>query len=306
MTGAAGYIGSRLAQQLLERGDEVIAVDNFMHHQTSLLHLARYEKLNIIRGDARDKNLLKSLLPGCDFIIPLACLTGAPICQRLPIESQSTNVDAVQSLLKLRQPNQAILYPTTNSGYGTSGSSEMCTEDSPIQPVSLYGKQKVQAESMILEAGNSATFRLATVFGSSPRLRLDLLVNDFTYRAWKDRSLTLFESHFRRNFVYIGDVCDLFCYGIDQFESLNGQTFNFGNDSANMNKMELCQKIQSQLPQFVFHESQIGQDPDKRDYVVSSEKLAKHGFVAKTGIDEGVTELIKAFTSLPLEPFRNA
>ena len=295
VTGGAGYIGSVLVPTLLRAGHEVTVIDNFMYSQTSLLDVCNDTRLNIIRGDARDEMLLKGIVPKVDTIIPLACLTGAPLCARFPEEAQSIIVGAVEKILKLRQRDQMILYPTTNSGYGIGEKGIHCTEDTPLRPVSLYGKLKVEAERLILQSGNAITLRLATVFGTSPRMRLDLLVNDFVYRAVNDRFLVLFQAHFKRNYIHIRDIAKVFLHCIDHFATMKDQVYNVGLSNANLSKMELCEEIKKQLPDFYFVEAAIGEDPDKRDYIVSNEKIEKTGFTPQVQLQEGISDLIKGY-----------
>jgi nucleoside-diphosphate-sugar epimerase len=308
VTGGAGYIGSILVPRLLEQGNEIIVIDNFIYNQTSLLDCCHDKKLKIIRGDARDKRLISKHIVGSDIIIPLACITGAPACDKKPIEAKTTNLDAVKLILSIREKNQKIIFPTTNSGYGIGWKGIHCTEKSPLRPLSLYGKLKVEAEKQILKAGNCITLRLATVFGISPRMRFDLLVNDFTYRALIDRSLTLFEAHFKRNFVYIGDVAMAFIHCMNNFDKIKNECYNFGLSCANISKWELCEEIKKQIPQFWFTEysgEEWATDPDKRNYIVSNEKIEATGFKATTTLQEGITELIKGYQVMRRNQFSN-
>ncbi|MBU1026740.1 MAG: SDR family oxidoreductase, partial [Candidatus Margulisbacteria bacterium] len=190
---------------------------------------------------------------------------------------------------------QKVIYPTTNSGYGIGAKDSLCTEDSPLCPISDYGRAKVDVEKALLDRGNAVTFRLATVFGVSPRMRLDLLVNDFTYRAWRDRFIVLFEDHFRRNYIHIRDVAKAFLFGLDNYEKMKGQPYNVGLSSANLTKRQLCEKIKEHVPQFYFHSAPIGEDPDKRDYLVSNEKLESLGWQPDYSLDDGIKELLKSF-----------
>lgn len=305
VTGGAGYIGSVLVPTLLSAGHEVTVIDNFMYGQTSLLDVCHDVRLKVIRGDARDEGLLQKIVPGVNVIIPLACLTGAPLCARFPEEAQSIIVGAVEKIIKLRQMDQIILYPTTNSGYGIGEKGIHCTEDTPLRPVSLYGKLKVEAERLILQSGNAITLRLATVFGTSPRMRLDLLVNDFVYRAVNDQFLVLFEAHFKRNYIHIRDIVTVFIHCVENFVKMKDQVYNVGLSDANLSKMELCEEIKKQLPDFYFVEAAIGEDPDKRDYIVSNEKIEKTGFKPKISLQEGVTELIKGYQIIKRNTYSN-
>jgi nucleoside-diphosphate-sugar epimerase len=298
VTGGAGYIGSILVPRLLEQGHEVAVIDNFMYGQTSLLDCCHDPKLAIARGDARDRKLLEEYLQGAQYIIPLACLTGAPLCDRFPQEAQGIIVDALKLLVELRRPGQRIIYPTTNSGYGIGQDGVHCTEETPLRPVSLYGKLKVEAERLLLAAGDAVTFRLATAFGVSPRMRLDLLVNDFTYRAVNDRFIVLFEAHFKRNFIHVRDVAAAFLHAMAHFDKMRGQAYNVGLSDANLSKEELCAEIRKHVPEFYFVEAKVGQDPDKRNYIVSNEKIEDTGFKPKVSLTDGIRELVKGYQEI--------
>lgn len=305
VTGAAGYIGSVLVSELLRNDYEVIAVDNFMYHQTSLLDCCHDSKLTIIRGDVRDKRLILKQLKAVDAILPLACLTGAPLCSKDPFDARGINFDAVKMILDLRSKNQLVIFPTTNSGYGVGQKGIYCTEQAPLAPVSLYAKLKVEIEKIVLDAQNSITLRLATAFGISPRMRLDLLVNDFTYRAVNDRYVVLFQANFKRNYIHVRDVAKAFIHCLMNFESMKNEPYNVGLSDANLSKKELCEEIKKQLPDFYFTESQIGEDPDKRDYIVSNEKIEKTGFKTSVSLAGGIEELIKGYQVIRANRFSN-
>lgn len=305
VTGAAGYIGSVLTPTLLNAGHEVVALDNFMYNQVSLLDCCHNPKLTIVRGDTRNKALLTRLMKDTDAIFPLACLTGAPLCAQDPLGAQSILLDAVNMILQLRSKQQIVIFPTTNSGYGVGEKGKHCTEDTPLRPISLYGKLKVDAEKAILDAGNSLTLRLATAFGVSPRMRLDLLVNDFTYRAVYDRFVVLFEAHFHRNYIHVRDISKAFMHGLNNFDKMKGQPYNVGLSDANLTKLELCQEIQKQVPDFYFVEAAIGEDPDKRDYIVSNEKIEKTGFKTDVTLKAGIAELIKGYQVIKRNQYAN-
>jgi len=296
VTGGAGYIGSVLVPELLRAGYEVMVIDNFMYGQTSLLDVTNHKALNIVRGDTRDEELIKEHIKGKDFIIPLACLVGAPLCDKDPISAKEINLDAILMILRLRSDGQKVLFPNTNSGYGyMEEGTSMCDENSPLHPISLYGKLKVEAEEKLLKDGDAITFRLATVFGTSPRMRVDLLVNDFVYTAVKAGKLELFEPHFKRNYIHIRDVAKAFIHAIDNFEDMNGEAYNVGLSDANLSKLELCEEIKKQIPQFEFTENSDKEDPDKRDYIVSNEKIEKTGYKPGYSLADGIAELIKAY-----------
>jgi nucleoside-diphosphate-sugar epimerase len=298
ITGGAGYLGSVLTPALLANGHEVTVLDNFYFNQNSLLDCCQHEKFNVVRGDCRDETLVKSLVAKADLIIPLAALVGVPLCNTDALATKTTNQDAVEMLCRLAGRQQWLIMPVTNSGYGVGEKGKFCTEDTPLNPISTYGVTKVKAEEAVLERENSISFRLATVFGMSPRMRMDLLVNDFVYRAVHDRAVVIFEGHFKRNYIHIRDVTRAFLHGIANFEKMRGKPYNVGLDDANLSKLELCAVIQKHLPKFVFLEAPIGEDPDKRDYIVSNACIAAAGFQPEWGLDRGIRELIKGFTIL--------
>jgi len=305
VTGGAGYIGSVMVPDLLDRGYEVTVIDNFMYSQTSLLDCCHRKELNVIHGDTRDRSLLSEHLRRADVILPLACLTGAPICEKMPVEAKSVNYDAVKLILKLRTKDQMIIFPTTNSGYGIGEKGVYCTEETPLNPISLYGKLKVEVEKDLLSAGNVITLRLATVFGISPRMRLDLLVNDFVYRAVHDRFLVLYQAHFMRNYIHVRDVSRAFLHCLDNFEVMLDQPYNVGLSSANLSKWQLCEEIKKQLPDFYFAEATVGEDPDKRDYLVSNEKIESTGFKPVYSLEDGIAELIKGYKIIERNQYAN-
>jgi nucleoside-diphosphate-sugar epimerase len=296
ITGGAGYIGSVLAPTLLGLGHEVTVVDNFLFRQNSLADCCQYGSFQVVRGDCRDEALMKKLVAGADVIIPLAALVGAPLCDRDPIAARTTNFEAVAMLCRLVSTSQRILMPITNSGYGIGEKGIHCTEDTPLRPISLYGVTKVKAEEAILQRENSISFRLATVFGVAPRMRIDLLVNDFVYRAFNDRAVVIFEGHFKRNYIHVRDVVRVFVHGLNKFEEMKGRPYNVGLDDANLSKLELCAVIKKHLPKFVFLEAPIGEDPDKRDYIVSNARIAATGYKPEWDLGRGIQELIKGFT----------
>ena len=306
VTGGAGYIGSILVPALLDRGFGVTVIDNFMYGQDSLAAVCYRPELSLVRGDVRSMDTMRPLLKDADIIIPLAALVGAPLCDRDPLAATSTNLGAIVEMIGHIDRDQSVLLPVTNSGYGVGEPGRFCTEETPIRPVSLYGRDKVEAERVLFDRHPSAlSFRFATVFGMSPRMRLDLLVNDFTYRACTDRFIVLFESHFKRNFIHVRDVARAFLHGIDQFASMRGQIYNVGLSDANLSKLELCQRIQRHVPSFVIYESSIGQDPDQRDYIVSNEKIERTGYRPAFSIDHGIRELIKGVPMLRSTRYSN-
>lgn len=306
VTGGAGYIGAVLVPELLRAGHEVTVVDNFLYNQGSLLDVCNFKTLTIVRGDARDEAIIKKHIAGKDLIFPLACIVGAPACDADPVAARTINLEAVQMILRLRTPEQQIIFPNTNSGYGRMQEGvAYCDETSVLDPVSLYGKLKVQAELEVLAAKNSITFRLATVFGASPRMRTDLLVNDFVYRALIDRTAVLFEPHFKRNYIHVRDVVRAFMHGMDHFETMKNEAYNVGLSDANLSKSELCAEIKKQLPKFVYIESAIGEDPDKRNYIVSNAKIEKTGYKPQVSLADGIAELIKTYQVVRKNEFTN-
>lgn len=306
ITGGAGYIGSVLTPTLLERGWQVTVLDRFPAGlDNSLLACCQYESFEPIRGDARDERLLDELVSRHDVIIPLAALVGAPICAQDPIGARTTNLDAINGIVKRASKSQILVYPTTNSGYGVGERDAYCTEETPLRPISLYGTTKVEAEAAVLESGVGVTFRLATVFGMAPKMRTDLLVNDFTFRAVRDRAALIFEGHFRRNYIHIRDVSKAFIHGIENYDAMRGQPFNVGLSAANLTKLQLCEKIKEHVPSFVFVEATIGEDPDKRDYLVSNEKLERTGWTPDWDLDRGIRELIRGYRMLSTNKYGN-
>ena len=305
ITGGAGYLGSVLCEHLLDRGHRVTVLDNLTFNQRSLFHLGHRPELNFLLGDARNEQTLAPLIKDADVIIPLAAMVGAPLCERDPFSARSINFDAVALLDRLRSPRQLVIYPNTNSGYGISTGQSFCTEETPLKPISVYGVTKCQAEELLLSRPNAITLRLATVFGLSPRMRIDLLVNHFVYAAVTDGYLVLFEKDFKRNFVHIRDVADCFCYCIDHAPQMIGRPYNLGLDEANLSKAELAEKIKARVPNFYIHYAPIGTDPDKRNYIVSNQRLKEAGFAAKRSLDEGIEELLRGYRMLGRGDLKN-
>lgn len=305
VTGGAGYIGSILVPNLLANGFKVTVVDNFMFGQSSLVECCLNPNFEIIRGDCRDQKVLQKPMASADWVIPLAALVGAPMCNNDKLAAQSTNFGAVDTLLSMASKDQRFLYPNTNSGYGIGDKHNMCTEETPLKPISLYGTSKTEAEDAVLQSGKGLTFRLATVFGMSPRMRTDLLVNDFVHRAVMDRAVVIFEGHFKRNYIHIRDIAQAFQHAIKNFESMKNQAYNVGLSEANFSKLELCARIKKHLPEFVYLEAPIGEDPDKRDYIVSNEKLEKTGWRPNVTLDNGIEELIKGYKIIRNSKYSN-
>ena len=298
ITGGAGYIGSVMVPALVGTEFSVTVLDNFRYRQSSLFDCCYQKQFQVIAGDCRERDTLRQALRHADIIIPLAAIVGAPACKRDRVAAISTNLEAIRLLLQLRSRDQRIFFPTTNSGYGIGEPGKFCTEETPLRPLSLYGTTKVDAEKAILEAGNAVSFRLATVFGMSPRMRLDLLVNDFVYRAVTDRTVVLFEANAKRNYLHVRDVVRAFLHAIRHYEQMKDQAYNVGLSDANLSKRELCAEIQKQAPEFVYLEAPVGEDEDKRDYIVSNAKIEKTGFKPLYSLDFGIRELIKGYRML--------
>ncbi|MBF0485537.1 MAG: NAD(P)-dependent oxidoreductase [Candidatus Omnitrophica bacterium] len=305
VTGGAGYLGSVMVPRLLDAGHEVAVLDNFMYNQTPLLDICHNPKLTIVRGDARDKKIVEKLVKESDALFPLACLTGAPLCAKDPIAAQTILVDAIKMAVDFSSKSQPVIFPTTNSGYGVGEKGKFCTEETPLRPISVYGRLKCDAEKIVLDSGHGITLRLATAFGASPRMRLDLLVNDFVYRAVYDRFVILFEAHFKRNFIHTRDVAKAFIHSLNNFEKMKNEPYNVGLSDANLSKKELCEEIKKQIPDFYFVEAAVGEDPDKRDYIVSNDKIEKTGFKPDMSLSSGIRELVKTYQILKRNQYAN-
>lgn len=293
ITGGAGYIGSELVSHFI-KDNKVTVLDNLMYSKDSLLRYTQEKNFNFIKGDVRDTSLLEKCVKGADIIIPLAALVGFPLCDKDPRAAQEINHDANTWIAKNKSKDQLVIYPCTNSGYGVSDGGNVCTEESPLNPISLYGVTKVAAEKDFKNVENHVTFRLATVYGPSSRMRSDLLVNNFVLRAKKDKVLVLYECEFMRNYVHIHDVCKAFKFVLNDWEGCKNQTYNVGNDSLNMNKLQLAEKIQNHLPLEIIR-AEFNSDPDVRDYIVSSQKIYDKGYVCEKNLDDGIEELIKVY-----------
>ena len=298
VTGGAGYLGSTLVPALLAAGHRVTVLDSFMFRQTSLNHVCHDPRFSVVKGDIRVQSVLAPLLKKADIVIPLAALVGAPMCNADPVGARTINHDAILMMLGMLSRHQQVLMPTTNSAYGSGDDQNHCTEESELRPISLYAREKVAIERELMQRENAISLRLATVFGMSPRMRVDLLVNDFTHRAVHDRFVVLFEGDFKRNYIHVRDVARAFMHGIAQFESMRGQIYNVGLTEANVSKRELCEHIRAHVPEFVVLDAPVGKDPDQRNYIVSNAKLERTGFRPTTSLDAGIQELVKGFTML--------
>jgi nucleoside-diphosphate-sugar epimerase len=306
VTGGAGYLGSVLCERLLDAGHHVTVLDSLLYQQNSLFHLCANPRFEFVHGDARDNSVVGGLAKDADALIPLAAIVGAPACDRDPLLARSVNLEAIRLLNRVRSSGQLIVYPTTNSGYGTKTGDVFCTEETPLEPISLYGQTKTQAEQELLQSPNVVTLRLATVFGMSPRMRLDLLVNHFVYAAATDGYLVIFEKDFKRNYIHIRDVADCFLYCIENSNRMAGRAYNAGLDAANLSKQELALSIKKHVPKFYVHFAEVGSDPDKRNYIVSNQRLREAGFEAKRSLDEGIVELLKGYRMMGRSQFKNA
>jgi nucleoside-diphosphate-sugar epimerase len=305
VTGGAGYIGSILVPDLLSCGYSVTVLDALIYKQTTLLNCCSSKNFNFVKGDICDDALLQSLIKKSDIIIPLAAIVGAPACKINPTLTKLVNYDAHMAMVKMVASDQKVVFPCTNSGYGIGEPNAYCTEESALKPISEYGKMKVAVESAFLETGNAVTLRLATVFGMSPRMRMDLLVNDFVYKALKDGSIILFEENFRRNYIHIRDVAQAFIFAIDHYEKMKGEPYNVGLSTANLTKRQLCERIKEHWPRLYIHSAPIGEDPDKRDYLVSNEKIEALGWQPKYSLHDGISELLKGYQILRPNLFVN-
>ena len=305
VTGGAGYLGSIIVPHFLDLGHEVTVVDNFMYRQNSLAHVCTNDRFFVVNGDVRNAAVMAPLVTKADIIIPLAALVGAPICKKDPVGATSINKDSVYMLLDRISPLQWILMPTTNSAYGTGDENNFCTEESPLNPISQYAIDKVAVEKRLMNHPNAISFRLATVFGMAPRMRIDLLINDFVYRAVYDRAVVLFEGSFKRNYLHVRDVARAFEHAIDNFAQMKGEIYNVGLSEANLSKQELCEVIQQFVPEFVFVEAPVGKDPDQRNYIVSNEKIERTGFKPEYSLERGIQELIKGYTMIKNNQYAN-
>lgn len=293
ITGGAGYLGSTLAEHLIGAGHTVTVLDNLMYKQTSLLHLFKQPKFNFILGDVRDRELLVEQVGLADVVIPLAAIVGMPACKANPELTVQVNFEQIKHIVDVLRDDQLLILPNTNSQYGSS--EEIITEESPFKPLSLYAQTKCDAEDYVLKKGNGVILRLATVFGVSPRMRQDLLVNDFVYKAVTDGYLVLFEAHFKRNYIHVQDIARTFEFMINNYDQCRGQVYNVGLSEANLSKLELAEKIKQQLPNLVIKQDEFKQDFDKRNYIVSNAKLESLGWQPIFGLQYGIKQLISAY-----------
>jgi nucleoside-diphosphate-sugar epimerase len=305
ISGGAGYLGSTMVGHLLRAGHRVTVLDNLMYGQWSLLAYCSHPAFEFVRGDVRDERVVRELLKSCDTIIWLAAIVGAGACDRDPLLARTVNLESVRLLNRLRAREQRVLWPCTNSGYGTKSGTVHCTEETPMEPISLYGQTKVEAERELLSSPNTLSLRLATVFGPSARMRFDLLVNDFVYRAALDRFLVIYEKDFKRNYIHVDDVAECFLHALAHFDSMKGEPYNAGLDDANLSKADLAELIKKHVPELYIHYAPVGSDPDKRNYIVSNAKLASKGFRAHRSLDEGIQQVLRVVRMLPMKPTAN-
>jgi nucleoside-diphosphate-sugar epimerase len=298
ITGGAGYLGSVITKNMLDLGHEVTVLDNLLFNQISPLTYTYHKKYNFIYGDVRNKELLTKLVKSHDVIIPLAAIVGFPACKANPTLAWDINYNQIITIDNNLSNNQLILYPNTNSGYGIGEGQSECTEESPLKPISVYGESKCKSEALLLDQTSAVCFRLATVFGSSPRMRTDLLVNEFVYKAMTDKYIVVFEKHFKRNFIHIQDVANVFTHALNNYDAMKGNVYNVGLSDANLNKEELLEKIKLYIPDFAITYSDFYEDPDKRDYIVSNNKIESTGWLPDYTLDDGIVELMKTYQVL--------
>lgn len=307
ITGGAGYLGSVLTEHLLNEGYKVTCLDNLMYKQNSLFNFTNNLNFNFVYGDCKDERILEKLVSDKDVIIPLAAIVGLNACLAKPFEAKQVNYEAIIKLNKIRSKNQKLIFPNTNSGYGTKSGESYCTEETPLEPISLYGITKTEAEHHLLESGkDTIALRLATVFGISPRMRSDLLVNNFVLKALNEKCIIIFEAGFKRNYIHVKDVARGFQHCIERFDSMKNQVYNVGLEDVNFSKLEMAEKIKEYLPKFKIVLEDIEEDPDKRNYIVSNKKILNTGFKPIFSLDDGIKELIKGYEILLRnDPYQN-
>jgi nucleoside-diphosphate-sugar epimerase len=298
ITGGAGYLGSVITEKMLKAGHSVTSIDNLLFKQLSPLQFTSNPNYNFIYGDVRNVDFLKHQVGLHDVIIPLAAIVGFPACKANPKLAWEVNYTQIETILDSITDNHIVLYPNTNSGYGIGEGQTECTEESPLNPISVYGESKCAAEKLLLESSQAICFRLATVFGTSTRMRTDLLVNEFVYKAMTDKYITVFEKHFKRNFIHIQDVANVFLWALDNYETMKHNVYNVGLSNANLSKQELLEKIQQYIPDFAISYSDFYEDPDKRDYIVSNKKIEATGWNPQYSLDDGIIELMKTYQVL--------
>jgi nucleoside-diphosphate-sugar epimerase len=303
ITGGAGYLGSTLAEHLLNKGYAVTVLDNLLYKQLSLLHLFKNKNFKFVLGDVRHTDKLIEQVTTHDVIIPLAAIVGMPACKANPELAVDVNFKHIDNIVNVLKKDQKLIVPNTNSQYGSS--TEIITEDSPFKPLSLYAQTKCDAEDSVIKKGNGIALRLATVFGVSTRMRQDLLVNDFVYKSIVDGYLVLFEAHFKRNYIHVQDIAQTFEFMIENYDKCKGQAYNVGLSTANLSKLELAEKIKTHLPNLVIKQDEFREDFDKRNYIVSNEKLEMLGWQPLYSLDYGIAQLIDAYQMIITHNNRN-
>jgi len=303
VTGGAGYVGTTLVPQLLKAGYEVIVFDNLMFGGDYILPFFRFKNFHFIEGDIRNEDALWNAAKNADVIIHLAAIVGFPACRKEPELAKTVNVDGTRNLIKVTSKSQLIIYASTGSNYGAL--EEVCTEESPLNPLSLYGQTKTMAERMLMEERTTIGYRFATAFGVSPRMRLDLLINDFTYKAITQGYLVVYESHFMRTFIHVYDMGRAFLFGIENQDKMKNNIYNVGSEKMNCSKREICELIKART-NFYVHYADIGEDADKRNYVVSYKKINSLGYDTTINIEEGIDELVRALKAIKFKtPYSN-
>jgi len=303
ITGGAGYIGSTLAEHLLDQGYSVTVMDNLLYKQLSLLHLFKRDNFKFILGNVRDTEQLLAQVSLHNVVIPLAAIVGMPACRANPQLTVDVNFKQIDNIVNVLHPDQKIILPNTNSQYGSSD--QIITEESPFKPLSLYAETKCDAEDAVLKRGNGVVLRLATVFGVSPRMRQDLLVNDFVYKSLVDGYLVLFEAHFKRNYIHVQDIAQTFEFMIRNYDQCKGQAYNVGLSSANLSKLELAETIKQHIPNLVIKQDEFKEDFDKRNYIVSNEKIEALGWAPLHDLNYGIRQLIAAYQMTVVHNNRN-
>lgn len=304
VTGGAGYIGCVLVPMLLEQGYKVRVLDNLMYNGLGLLPHFRNPRFEFLKGDIRDPQIVRDSVKDCDVIIHLAAIVGFPACRKYPDLAKSVNVGGTRIIAQAAGRERLILFASTGSNYGAL-EHEVCTEDTPLNPLSLYGKTKTAAELYLLDNCNTIAYRFATAFGLSPRMRLDLLINDFVYTAVKLRYLVVYEAHFMRSFIHVYDIARAFLFAIENADRMKGQVFNVGSESMNYSKAQVCEIIRKKVDYYL-HYANVGEDADKRNYVVSYKKISSLGYNTTVTIEQGIDELVRALQIVEVRnPYAN-
>lgn len=304
VTGGAGYIGTSLIPKLLEEGHEVTVFDNLMYGGNQLLPFFRNANFHFVMGDITIKNQFEDVVENKDIIIHLAAIVGFPACQNNPELATNVNVGGTKNLIEILKPEQVVLYGSTGSNYGKV--TDICTEETPLNPLSIYGETKTKAEQMLMDRGNTTAYRFATAFGISSRLRLDLLINDFINKCLRDKYLVVYEKNYMRTFIHVSDIAESFIFAINNLDKITDNVYNVGDDSMNYSKEEICNMVGSKTGAFIHYE-EIGTDADQRNYIVSYDKIKKLGFKVKISVEDGIDETVKALEVVDFQnPYINA